>query len=135
MILYGVADKLAASMESDQAVLLTKLYHNFFNTIIKESKNYPSLSSTKQTNSSSHCWVLSRLHSIFGESLVIICKHEKYGTLLYHKQCDQVKALSSALGKGIKYYSKDETPKSSNNSNTQGYEGVEKQIDIDTGND
>ena len=107
--MYGVADKLAASMKSDQAVLLSKLYHNFDNTIIKESKNYPSLSSTKQTNSSSHCWVLSRLHSIFaGESLVMICKHEKYGTLLYHKQCDQVKALSSALGKGIKYYSKDE---------------------------
>ena len=65
----------------------------------------------------------------------MICKHEKYGTLLYHKQCDQVKALSSALGKGIKYYSKDEIPKSSNNSNTQEDEGVEKQINIDTGND
>ena len=65
----------------------------------------------------------------------MICKHEKYGTLLYHKQCDLLKALSSALGKGIKYYSKDETPKSCNNSNTQGDEGVEKQIDIDTGND
>ena len=39
----------------------------------------------------------------------MICKHEKYGTLLYHKQCDLVKALSAALGKGIKYYSKDET--------------------------
>ena len=59
----------------------------------------------------------------------MICKHDKYSTLLYHKQCDLVKALSAALGKGIgiKYYSKDETPKSSNNSNTQGDEGVESQ--------
>ena len=29
MILYGVADKLAASMKSDQAVLVSKYYHNF----------------------------------------------------------------------------------------------------------
>ena len=72
MILYGVADKLAASMKSDQAVLLSKLYHDFLNTIITESKNYPLLSSTKQTNSSSHYWVLCRFHSIFGESLVMI---------------------------------------------------------------
>ena len=31
----------------------------------------------------------------------MICKHDKYGTLLYHKQCDLVKALSAALGKHI----------------------------------
>ena len=60
---------------------------------------------------------------------VMICKHDKYGTLLYHKQCDLVKALSATLGKGRKYYSKDETPKSSSNSSTQGDEGVEKQMD------
>ena len=48
MILYGVADKLAASMKSDQGVFLSKLYHDFVITIITEFKNYPSLSSTEQ---------------------------------------------------------------------------------------
>ena len=39
---------------------------------------------------------------MFGESLTIVCKHDRYGTLLFHKSCDLVKALSTALGRGTK---------------------------------
>ena len=75
------AQTLAAVMKADEAMLLSRLYQEFLGMIQIESKHYPSLSLTEETWIPSCCWVLCRLHSMFGESLTIVWKHDRYGTL------------------------------------------------------
>ena len=101
--MYQSAQTLAAVMKANEAMLLSRLYEEFLGMIQIESKHYPSLSLTEETHFPRRRWVLSRLHSMFGESLTMVCKHDRYGTLLFHKGCDLVKALSTALGRGTKY--------------------------------
>lgn len=43
-------------------------------------------------------WFACRLHHYFGDSLVFECKHCHIGTMIFHKNCDVVSALSTALG-------------------------------------
>lgn len=100
MVLYQTAQILLAAMKSDEALLLSTLYNMYIGTNKAESQNYPSLILTPDIHTPHRRWVLSRLHALFGESLTIVCKHYKYGTLLFHSRCDLVKALSTALGKG-----------------------------------
>ena len=117
MVLYQTAQILLAAMKSDEALLLSTLYNMYIGTIKAESQNYPSLILTPDIHTPRRRWVLSRLHALFGESLTIVCKHYKYGTLLFHSRCDLVKALSTALGKGAKY-TRLQTDSSANESET-----------------
>ena len=48
----------------------------------------------------SNRWFLSHLHAHFENMLDVQRRHRRYGTLLFHKNCDLVCALSSALGRG-----------------------------------
>ena len=43
--------------------------------------------------------MLSRLHHHFGDILRVACRHFRYGTVLYHKDCDLLNAVSAALGR------------------------------------
>ena len=103
MVMCLCAQTLVTLIKADEAMLLSAFYHTFLNVIKTESKNYPALSITEEKHIPGKRWVLSRLHSLFGESLKTVCKHECYGTLLFHTNSDLVKALSAALGKGRKY--------------------------------
>ena len=105
MAMCLTAQILAATLKADEAMLLSALYHTFLHTIKAESSNYPSLSLAEDKSVPSRRWVLSRLHSIFGETLTMVCVHDRYGTLLFRTKCDLVKAGTVALGKGRKYAS------------------------------
>ena len=101
MIMYQAAQTVLAAMKTNEAMLLLKLYKNFISDIHVKSKKYPSLN-LGNTSQPSCRWVLSRLHAMFGDSLTVVCKHARYGTNLFYRQCDLVKALSTALGRQFK---------------------------------
>ena len=44
-------------------------------------------------------WLLAQLSTCFKGSLKVVCKHKRYGSLLMHRDCDILKALSAALGR------------------------------------
>ena len=87
------AKRLAEVMKSDGAILLSVLYRKFYDKVRNKASLLPHLSSTPDQ------WLLSRLNSLFGDSLQVHCKQDRYGSVLFHKDCDLVKALSTALGK------------------------------------
>ena len=97
MILYDVAQTLLGVMRSDEAMLLPQLYRDCTRKIHTQAQIYPHV--TPDIRVPSRRCLLSRLHALFGESLIKVCKHGKYGTLLYYTQCDVVKALSTVLGR------------------------------------
>ena len=89
LIMYQVAQGLLASMRSDEVILLSTLYNSYVSELRTKSENYPSIVNT-EIRTPTRCWVLSRLHSLFGDLLTIVCKHDKYGTLLFHSKCNLV---------------------------------------------
>ena len=105
MAMCLTAQILSATLKADEAMLLSALYHTFLHMIKAESNNYPSLSLAKDKSVPSRRWVLSRLHSLFGETLTMVCVHDRYGTLLFRTKWDLVKTVTIALGKGWKYAS------------------------------
>ena len=44
-------------------------------------------------------WLLARLCVCFRGTIKIVCKHRRFGSMLMHKKCDILKALSSALAR------------------------------------
>ncbi len=42
----------------------------------------------------------TKLHSYIGELISFQCKHRYVGTIVYHKMCDLLNALSSIIGQG-----------------------------------
>ena len=58
-------------------------------------------------------WVISRLHMHLRGLIEIQCKHKRYGSVIYLRDCDLVQALSSASGKsqrGSTYHSLEMVP-------------------------
>ena len=51
-----------------------------------------------KTNPPTNRWLLSSISNHLHEHLGIVCKHKRYGTLLYRKNGDLLKSLSKALG-------------------------------------
>ena len=44
-------------------------------------------------------WLLSQLCTCFEGSIEVQCRQKQYGTYIYHKHCDFIQALSTALEK------------------------------------
>ena len=93
------AKRLAEVMKSDGAILLPVLYREFCDEVRNRASLLPHLSSTPDRDIPGIRWLLSWLNSLFGDSLQVHCKQDRYGSVLFHKDCDLVKALSTALGK------------------------------------
>ena len=87
--------KKACRNESDGAILLPVLYREFCHEVQNRASLLPQLSSLPNQRIPGIRWLLSRLHSLFGDSLQVICKQSRYGSVLFHKDCDLVKALST----------------------------------------
>ncbi len=52
-----------------------------------------------QDNVPNSRWFLSNLQVYYEGMLEVHCRHRRYGTILFHKNCDLINALSIALGK------------------------------------
>lgn len=91
--------KLTSAMKADEVLLLPELYDFFRSEIVKRAVLYPSLDPIPANEIPGTRWVLAHLSSHFGEMLRVECKHRHFGSLLYHVNCDLLKAVSLALGK------------------------------------
>lgn len=104
MVMCLTAQPPATAMKADEAMLLSTLYQLFVDQVYTKSRHYPCLHRIVEISherggfcgGSTFTSVKSLLLLV---SMSVIC----YGTLLFHKKCDLVKALSAALGKGRTY--------------------------------
>ena len=87
--------KFATAFRNDEAMLP---YTNTLLTTLVAS-NFPGVESVSPEHVPGTRWLLSRLHSFFGTSLVVKCRQKRFGPVMFHESCDLVKALSTALGK------------------------------------
>jgi len=59
---------------------------------------FPNVGSITERDLPTNRWLLSRLHVFFEDNIEVQCRHKRFGTLIFHKNCDLVHALSIALG-------------------------------------
>ena len=85
-------------MKADEAMLLPKLYKLFTNEFLAQKQHFPNIS-VSDSDIPTKRWLTSHIHAHFENEIEVQCIHRCYGTLIYHKSCDLVHALSSALGK------------------------------------
>ena len=62
------------------------------------ASHLPAVSTSIVDSPPTTTWLLSSTSIHFKSTLGVVCKHRKYGTLLYRKDGDLLKALSKALG-------------------------------------
>ena len=67
-------------------------------TKISPKKSFSSVNFSESDIPSSR-WLLSHLNLHFEDMIEVQCRQRRYGTLVYHKNCDLVHALSSVLGR------------------------------------
>ena len=99
LVLCVTGLKLAIAIKGDEVVLLPELYDFFHSEIVKRATMFPSLDQIPAHDIPGTRWVLARLSLHFGEMLRVECKHRRFGSLLYHVNCDLLKAVSLALGR------------------------------------
>ncbi len=86
---------LAKTIEKDEAILMPVLYSDF----VKDLRNDPLNTSGQLINSPPTTnWLLNSIILHFKDTLGVVCKHKRYGTLVYRKGGDLLKALSKSLG-------------------------------------
>ena len=97
------AKKLADAMKSHEALLLPALYRDFVHDIEQHYEDLTGSEEVPYETIPGTRWLLAQLHSLFGNLLRVECKHRRFGSLLCHRDCDLVNALSIALGKVHKH--------------------------------
>ena len=85
-------------MKEDEAMLLPNLYRDFIHELHAHKTVFPQVCVCNNEIPTSR-WFLSHLHAHFENVLEVQCRHKRFGTLLYHKSCDLIHALSLALGR------------------------------------
>ena len=94
-----ISTYVGEQMKTDEALLLPKLQKEFTREIYAHTASFVNVS-VCESDIPSSCWLLSQLHVHFENMLEVQCRQRQYDTLIYHKSCDLIHALSSALGKG-----------------------------------
>ncbi len=98
LAMLTTAQKLASAMKADEAMLLPALHRSFVLQVKHRVVQFPVSEPMPEQEIPGTRWLLARLHSCFGELLKVQCRHKRYGSLLLHRDCDLLKALSTALG-------------------------------------
>lgn len=88
LIMSSTAQQLAMCMKADEAILVPVLHQSFVADIQAHTSRFGCIE-TKQIPG--RRWLLSRLQSHFGEMLMVRCKHDRHGSILFHKNCDLLK--------------------------------------------
>ena len=78
------------TLQQDEAMLLPELHSHFCDVVSKtiQSNVQKSLKTSLPTNR----WLLSLISNYLQDNLGIVCKNKRYGTLLYRKNGDLLKA-------------------------------------------
>ena len=85
-------------MKSDEAVLLPMVRKQFVDEAFANVSMFPNVGSITERDLPTNRWLLSRLHVFFEDNIEVQCRHKRFGTLIFHKNCDMVHALSTVLG-------------------------------------
>ena len=94
-----ISTYVGEQMKADEALLLPKLQKEFTREIYAYTASFVNVSVCESDIPNSR-WLLSQLHVHFENMLEVQSRQRRYGTLIYHKSCDLIHVLSSALGKG-----------------------------------
>ena len=86
------------TLQRDEAILLPEVHSDFCQLVSTSTENFPNVQTSLKTNPPTNRWLLSSISNHLHEHLGIVCKHKRYGTLLYRKNGDLLKSLSKALG-------------------------------------
>lgn len=93
-----VTVKLGSAMKADEVLLLPEL-HQTFQLEVQNCQCYFSPEvQLSPVNTPGNRWLLSHLHGYFGDTLQVECTHQTYGSILLHRDCNIIKALSVTLG-------------------------------------
>ena len=85
--------RVGQCMKNDEALLLPARHRDFISEVYANAFQFPSLTVSEKDIPSSR-WLLSRLYVS-----EVHCRQRRYGTVLFHKGCDMIQALCTALGK------------------------------------
>ena len=92
-----VTKQLAEELKKNEAVLLSTVYRDYTSELKSNISTHPKAHLTDDLPS--RRWVLSRLHTHFGDAIEVHCRHKRYGSIIFARGCDLVHAVSSVLGK------------------------------------
>ena len=84
-------------MAKNEVMLLPALHGLFQDYIINGATDFAHLNISAEKIPSTR-WLISKLHSYFGDSIKFECKHRYVGILVFHTSCDLLKALSAVFG-------------------------------------
>ena len=98
LVMCVTALKLVAAMKANEVTLLPDLYESFQSDVATRAASFPSLMPIGDVPGPR--WLASQLSWYFGEMLIVECNHKRFGSLLYHVNCDLLNAVSLALGRG-----------------------------------
>ena len=102
-VVCKVTLKLVKTLQQDEAMLLPELHSHFYDVVSKTIQNVPNVQKSPKTSLPTNRWLLSSISNYLQDNLGIVCKHKRYGTLLYRKNGDLLKAHSKALGNAHKH--------------------------------
>ena len=91
-VVCKVTLKLVKTLQQDEAMLLPELHSHFCDVVSKTIQNFPNLQKSLKTSLPTNRWLLSSISNYLQNNLVIVSKHQRYGTLLYRKNGDLLKA-------------------------------------------
>ena len=99
-VVCQIALKLAKILQRDEAILLPELHRQFCQLLTTSIDGFPNVHKSLKTNLPTNRWLLSSIGNHLKDTLGIVCKHRRYGTLLYSRNGDLLNFLSKALGSG-----------------------------------
>ena len=100
------ARKIAKTLANNEVVLLSAEYKAFFESAITPNQ-YVTVNISEVPCKR---WFISKLNHYFREDIAFACKHACFGTMIYHKNCDLLNALSLALGRQTSMIAKASKP-------------------------
>ena len=91
-VVCKVTLKLVKTLQQDEAMLLPELHSHFCDVVSKTIQNFPNVQKSLKTSLPTNRWLLSSISNYLQDNLGIVCKNKRYGTLLYRKNGDLLKA-------------------------------------------
>ncbi len=100
LIMCEIAMKVFHAMRSHEALLLPVVHRDFVHRVRERwTQHFEGEGGVPEDEIPSTRWLLAQLHFFLGDLLQVKCKHRRYGSVLFYRDCDLIKALSTALGK------------------------------------
>ena len=95
--MYEICKRVGETMKADEAMLLPTLHKEFIHEIHSNLANFPNVGVVHKDDIPPSRWLLSRLYFYFEGMIEVQCHQKCKGTLIYHKSCDFIQALTTAL--------------------------------------